>query len=210
MKRISKIEPESVLNLSPLDAYIGKSCAEINSELDLGVSMTGKSFVRLIVDRMIVKLDVSIPSPKYEYKMIRVDQFGKAKNPSSLKITDYRKIILEEWETSDFKKLLEPTHVFFVVTHGSPETSIFKGYVVHDFTEAEMQSAKEVWTDTRDKIREGVYDRFLSDKDTGTFFFKIHAASVACQTDAPKSGQEIIRSFWISRNLISKIVSEVR
>jgi hypothetical protein len=144
VKRISKIEPESILDLSPFDAYIGKNCAEINSELGLGVSMTGKSFVRLIIDMMIEKLNISIPSPKYEYKMIRVDQFGRAKNPSSLKITDYRKIILEEWETSDFKKLLEPTHFFFVVTHGSPDTSIFKGYVVNDFTEAEMQSAKEV------------------------------------------------------------------
>ena len=209
MKRISKIEIAPELDLSPLEEHIGKSCAELNNELDLGVSLTGKSYVRLIVNRMIERCGISIDPSKYEYKMIRVDQFGKAKNPSSLRITDYRKIVHEEWDTSDFKKLLEPTHIFFVVTHGSPESSIFKGYVIHKFTDEEMESAKEVWTDTRDKIRDGIYDRFLSDKDTGTFFFKIHAASVSCQTDAPKAGQEIIRSFWISRNLISRIVSEL-
>ena len=210
MKRISKIEIPPELDLSPLEKYVCKSCTEINKELDLGVNLTGKSFVRLIVDRMIKKCGIMIDSSKYEYQMLRVDQFGKAKNPSSLRITDYRKIINEEWDTSDFKNLLEPTHIFFVVTHGSPDTSIFKGFVIHKFTKEEMESARDVWTDTRDKIREGVYDRFLTDKDTGTFFFKIHAASVSCQTDAPKAGQEIIRSFWISRNLISKIVSELR
>lgn len=207
MKRISRIACE--LNLSPLDGFVGKSCAEINSELDLGVNMTGKSFVRSIINRMIDKCGVEIDALKYDYKMVRVDQFGIAKNPSSFKVTDYHKIIEEEWETSDFRKLLEPTYVFFVVTHGSPETSIFKGYVIHKFSDDEMESAREVWIDTRDKIRNGIYDRFLTDKDTGTFFFKIHAASVTCQTDAPKGGQEIYRSFWISRTLISKIVSEV-
>lgn len=209
MKRISKIEIISDLDLSPLNQYIGKSCSEINNKLDLRVNLTGKSFARLVVDYMIEKCSITIDSSRYEYRMIRVDQFGKAKNPSSFKITNYHKIIQEEWDTSDFKKLLEPTYVFFVITHGSPDASIFRGYVIHKFTDEEMESAKKVWIDTQDKIRKGVYDRFLTDKDTGTFFFKIHAASVSCQTDAPKAGQEIIRSFWISRSLISKIVSEI-
>ena len=143
MKRISKIEISPELDLSPLEKYIGKSCTEINNELRLGVSMTGKSFVRLIVDRMIDKCGVIIDSSKYEYKMIRVDQFGRAKNPSSLRITDYRKIVHEEWDTSDFKRLLEPTHIFFVVTHGSPDASIFRGFVIHKFTDEEMDSALE-------------------------------------------------------------------
>ena len=139
MKRISRIACE--LNLSPLDRFVGKSCAEINSELDLGVNMTGKSFVRSIINRMIDKCGVEIDALKYDYKMVRVDQFGIAKNPSSFKVTDYHKIIEEEWETSDFRKLLEPTYVFFVVTHGNPETSIFKGYVIHKFSDDEMESA---------------------------------------------------------------------
>ena len=141
--------------------------------------------------------------------MVRVDGFGRAKNGTSLKVTDYQKIVHEEWEDSELKRLLQPTHVFLVVTHGAPDTSIFKGYVVHDFTDDEMRSAKEVWTDTRDKIRDGTYDRFLTDKDTGTFFFKIHATSVSRRTSAPRGNQEIPRSFWISKNLISKIVSDV-
>lgn len=208
MKRISKIENISELDLSPLDKYIGKSCASINNELELGVSLTGKSYVRLIIDWMIIKCGIIVDSPDYEYKMIRVDQFGKAKNPSPFKITDYYKIIQEEWITSEFKKLLEPTYIFFIVTYGNPETSIFEGYTIHKFTDDEMKSAEYVWTDTRNKIRDGIYNRFLSDKDTGSFFFKIHASSVSNQVDAPKGGQQVLRSFWISRNLISSIISE--
>jgi len=210
MRRITRIVMDPVPDLSPLDAYIGKSCAQINSELGLGINMFGKSFVRYIIDRMISKCDIHIESPRYEYKMIRVDQFGRAKNPASMRITDYHEIINEEWETSDLRKMLEPTYIFFVVTHGSPQDSIFKGYVIHTFTDEEMESARYVWKDTRDKIREGTYDRFLTDKDTGTFFFKIHATSVSDQTDAPGGGREVIRSFWISRTLISRIVSDVR
>lgn len=78
MKRISRIACE--LNLSPLDGFVGKSCAEINSELDLGVNMTGKSFVRSIINRMIDKCGVEIDALKYDYKIVRVDQFGIAKN----------------------------------------------------------------------------------------------------------------------------------
>ena len=209
MKRISRIELEPELDLSPMDAYIGKSCAEIDSELSLEINPAGKSYVRLIIEGMIEKLKIDIPSPKYEYKMIRVNQFGKAKNPSPYKVTNYHEIILEKWETSEFKKLLEPTYIFFVVTHGSPDTSIFKGYITHNFTKSEMQSAEYVWADTRDKIREGIYDRFLTEKETKTFFFKIHANSVSDRTSAPNSSQETIRSFWISKSLISEIISEL-
>jgi len=207
MKRISKIVSD--LDLSSLDRFIGMSCSAINTELELGVELSSKSFARSIISKMIEKTGTSIDSQKYDYKMIRVDQLGYAKNPSPFKVTDYYKILNEEWETSEFKQLLKLTYIFFVVTHGSPETSIFKGYVIHDFTDEEMDSAKIVWLDTQDKIRNGIYDRFLTDKDTGTFFFKIHAASVTSQTSVPGGGNEPFRSFWISRKLISSIVSHV-
>lgn len=211
MKRISKISVRGNLDLSRLDEFIGMNCVEINDRLGLGLSITsGKSFVRMMIDRMIDKCDIRFNSQDYQYKVIRVDQYGKAKNPSPFKNTDYHEILLESWETSEFRKLLLPTYVYFVVTHGTPETSILKGYVMHDFTEEEMESARRVWIDTRDKIRDGIYDQFLTDRDTGTFFFKCHASSVACQSDAPRSGKEINRSFWVSRNLISRIVSGVR
>ncbi len=209
MKRISRINLVSDLDLSSLDRFIGMSCAEINSELDLKVSMTGKSYVRTIIDKMLVEFDIKLDPPRYEHKMIRVDSFGRAMNGTPLKVTDYQKIVHEKWEDSDFKKLLEPTHVFLVVTHGTPETSIFKGYVVYDFSNEDMKSAEEVWTDTRDKIRNGVYDRFLTDKDTGTFFFKMHTINVSRRVEAPSGEQEVPRSFWISKSLISRIVSNL-
>ena len=138
--------------------------------------------------------------------MIRVDEFGYPKNPSPFKTTDYTSIIQEEWEDSEFKKLLEPTYIYFIVTHGTPESSIFKGYAIHEFSEKEIESAKNVWLDTRNKIRSGTYDRFLTDKETRTFFFKQHAASVASSVETPQGGLERVRSFWISRTLLSKII----
>ncbi|MBR6214413.1 MAG: hypothetical protein IKQ67_07230 [Candidatus Methanomethylophilaceae archaeon] len=209
MKRISKIVVGPELDLSPLDDYVGKSCSRIDSELDLGVSRSSKTFAKTVIDRMVRSLGIELDPVRYQLKMVRVDEYGVPKNPTSLKVTDYHTIILEEWESSEFKQLLKPTYVFLVVTHGPPDSSVFKGYVIHDFTEDELESAKAVWTDTRDKIRDGVYDRFLSDKDTGTFFFKCHAANVSCQMDAPKIGKQIPRSFWISRKLLRKIVSDL-
>lgn len=209
MKRVSKINTECILDLSPFNPFIGKSCSEINNMLSLGINMTGKSFVRPLIDRMISVLNVKIPSPKYEYKMIRVNHLSEPKNPTSFKITDYSKIIKEEWETSDFKKILDSTYVFFIVTHGTPDTSIFKGIVVHNFSDYEMDSAKTVWIDTRDKIREGCYDRFLTEKETETFFFKIHAPSTSHLVEVPDGKKEVIRSFWISKNLISKIINGI-
>ena len=142
--------------------------------------------------------------------MIRVDQFGVPKNPSPFKITDYSKIVLEDWDTSEFRQLLLPTYIYFIVTYGSPESSIFKGYIIHDFSEEELQSAESVWTDTRDKIRNTDYDHFLTESDTGTFFFKCHASKVTCTTDAPGGSMQIYRSFWISKRLLSEIISTIR
>ncbi len=210
MKRISRIVVDPELDLTPLDQFIGKSCSSIDSELNLGVNRSSKTFAKTVIDRMIRHIGIDVDSDKYQLKMVRVDDFGVPKNPTSLKVTDYHAIIIEEWENSELRQLLMPTYIFIVVTHGPPDSSVFKGYVLHDFTEGELESAKQVWTDTRDKIREGVYDRFLSDKDTGTFFFKCHAASVSCQVDAPKAGKQIPRSFWISRKLLGEIIIEVR
>ena len=209
MKRISRIVVDPDLDLTSLDHFVGKSCSDIDSELNLGVSRSSKTYAKTVIDKMVCYCGIDPNPEKYLMKMVRVDECGVPKNPTSLKVTDYHTIILEEWENSEFRKLLRPTYIFLVVTHGPPESSVFKGYVTHDFTEDELESAKAVWTDTRDKIRDGVYDRFLSDKDTGTFFFKCHAASVSCQIDAPKVGKQIPRSFWISRKLLKKIVSEL-
>ncbi len=210
MKRISKIDSDLGIDLSPLDKYVGKSCSYVDSELNLGVNLLGKSFARLVLEGMIRECGIEINPHRYQYRMIRVDQYGKSKNPSPFKCTDYHAILIENWENSEFRSLLEPTYIFFVITHGSPENSIFKGYVLYDFDEDDLESARQVWEDTREKIRNGEFDRFLTDKDTGTFFFKIHASSVACQTDVPRGGKEIPRSFWISRNFISRIISSLR
>ena len=209
MKRISIISG-SKLDLTPLDEFIGKSCYDINSELSLGVNLHSRSFARAVIEKMLSSVGLRINPTDYQFKMIRVDQFGIAKNPSPFKVTDYHTILLENWESSEFRQLLMPTYIFFVVTHGAPDTSIFKGYVLHDFTDEELESARKVWLDTQEKIRNGNYDSFLTDKETGTFFFKIHAANVYCQVDAPRSGQEITRSFWMSRKLVSKIISEIQ
>ncbi|MCI6025595.1 MAG: hypothetical protein PUK35_04470 [Methanomassiliicoccales archaeon] len=209
MKRISVVGSQR-LNLSPVDSFIGKSCAEINSELSLNVNLHSRSFARSVIERMLVNLGVTIEPVDYQFKMIRVDQYGNAKNPSPFKVTDYHTIISERWESSEFRQLLTPTYIFFVVTHGAPDGSIFKGYVLHDFTDEEMESARMVWLDTQEKIRNGMYDSFLTDKETGTFFFKIHAANVYCQVDAPRSGQEITRSFWMSRRMLSRIISKIQ
>ena len=53
MKRISKIGSNYEPDLSALDRFIGMSCAELNSELGLGVSLIGKSYVRTVMDGML-------------------------------------------------------------------------------------------------------------------------------------------------------------
>ncbi len=207
MRRISKIVPNSNLDLSSLDQYIGKSCAELNSSLNIGAKISSKSFARQVIDGLIKKCMINFDLDRYQYKMIRIDQFGVPKNPSPFKITDYNKIILGDWGTSEFRQLLLPTYIYFLVTYGSPESSIFKGYVLHNFSDEELRSAEYVWTDTRDKIRNIDYDHFLTESDTGTFFFKCHASKVTCTTDAPGGSMQIYRSFWISKKLLSEIIT---
>ena len=209
MKRISRIVVSHELNFTLLDKFVGKSCSTIDSELNLGLSRSSKTYAKTVMDKVVRYCGLDFESNKYQLRMIRVDDYGVPKNPAPLKTTDYHTIILEEWESSEFRQLLKPTYIFLVVTHGSPESSVFKGYITHDFTEEELESAKYVWTDTQNKIKKGVYDKFLSEKDTGTFFFKCHTASVSCQIDAPKISKQIPRSFWISKKLLKKIVSAV-
>lgn len=207
MKRITPISYNIKVDFSIFDQYVGKNCVELNNELGLGVNLNSKSFARTIIERLLEHCQLSLDSSEYQFKMIRIDDIGHAKNPSSLKTTDYREIINEEWELSELNKLLRPTYLFFIVTYGPPDKSVFKGLVRYHFTDAELNSAREVWEDTRYKIKKGDYDNFLTDKDTGTFFFKIHASTVGNQIDTPTSGLETYRSFWISRRFLSRIIS---
>ncbi len=209
MRRIPKLDMESTIDLSPLDRFVGMSCEEIDSTLELGVNLKGKSFARLVTEKMLSKSGVDFNPERYALKMIRVNSSGMPMNPTSLKVEDYEALMEEDWDSSQLKGLLGLTYVFFVVTHGSPQESFFKGYVLHRFSPSDIESARTVWSDTQSKILAGDYDHFLTDKDTGTFFFKIHASNTYNKVRTSNGGMQVPRSFWISRALISKIVIDV-
>lgn len=198
--------PLRIAGLSQLDEYVGMTCSEIDGKLELGVNLRGRSFSKPLMDRLMEHLGIHIDPNRFIVRVIRIDALGESVNPSPFKVTDYEDLMRESWEGSMLKNLLSHTFVFLAIDEGRPETAVFRGYVVHRFDGAMMDSAKRVWDDTRDKVIRGDYSHFLTDKDTGTFFFKIHASKTEVKVHTNNGGYQNPRSFWISRNLLSDIL----
>jgi len=203
MKKIAKLENEN-LNLNSFSKFTGMHCSDIMKELSIDSGRASKNFLRVFVDKLITESGANIDNKEYIVKTIRMVQPHKTKESMSLRVVDYCSMVDQTWDISDFRKELSHTFVFFIFEGpASIDATVFKNVITYNFTEEDLMEAKKIWTDTILKIRANDYSSFISEKDTGTFFFKIHASTTSDVLPTPENGESVKRSFWIAKKFVN-------
>ena len=202
MKRIMKLVDDD-LDLSVFDRFIGRFCSDIIIELSLEMNAASKSFLRTFVDKLVESPLVDFDTSNHIVKTVRMVRPLRVKESMSLRVVDYCSMIGQKWDNSDFRKELSKKYLFFVFEGvSSIDSTLFRGVIEYSFSEEDLREAERVWSDTISKMRDGNYDTFITEKESGTFFFKIHASTASDVVTIPGGGKSVKRSFWIAKKFI--------
>jgi DNA mismatch repair protein MutH len=145
-----------------LTPFIGMSDDEILSEFGLKVGSKSKQYRRMLVNLMLgtsAKKIEEFEKANVTIKVIALENNGKLKESISFPYFDYKKLLKQRWEKSDFFNLLEENRFLFVIFRKDKDKNkklvYFEGYKFWNFPVSDMKYAESVWNKTRELINNG-------------------------------------------------------
>lgn len=143
--------------------YLGRTQASLLSEFDLATS--AKNVNELILARIFgLKQRISnteeFKKANIVPKTIRINIDGSITESMSFPAFNFKKLVEEEWDTSEFKTMLEQTKFLFVVFRFQKDGSlVFDDLVFWNIPEDDLDEVRGVWEKTVAILREGVQFR---------------------------------------------------
>lgn len=201
---------EKILNL--YKPYMGKFVPEIYTMLKRNYSLKNKSRYASIA-RYIVGLNRSSDN-FYEFnasgiqlKTVRVEPNGKISESISFKQIDYCEIVEENWEDSYLYSAMTSKFIFVIFKRNSEEEDYFLDKVLFwQIPEKDYPEFEKVWTDTKVKVKKGIYSDFIKIKENPIAHVRPHAKDSNDLMWTPQNTTEPKKSFWINQSYIQKNV----
>lgn len=195
--------------------FMGKTCAEIESSIGIGIGSNNKQYYHTLALAMLgirnKKRVKELEGANIELKTVRIKHNGKPKESTPFPAFRYEELVEQTWETSDFHTQLDRTILFIVYSFNSKDTDVdkkdltFKGAFFWNIPEEDMDVIGKVWEDTRDKIDAGVFDDFVKESDERIAHIRPHAKD---KNDTyPFRGMNLTKkSFWFNSNYVKRII----
>lgn len=145
-----------------LTPFIGMSDKEILSEFGLTNKKKPKQYRRMLANLML-----GVPTKKVEefekanitMKAITLESDGKLKESISFPYFDYKKILKQKWEESNFFRMLEEDRFLFIIFRKDEDKNKdlihFEGYKFWNFPVSDMNYAESVWSETKKLVNKG-------------------------------------------------------
>ena len=110
-----------------------------------------------------------------QLKTIRVESNYKINEAISFKAIDYNEIIEEEWEDSYFYSAITSKFIFVLFKRDSSESEYYLDRVLFwQIPEKDYKQFEEVWSDTKEKVKQGDYQHFLKIKENPISHIRPH------------------------------------
>jgi len=192
-----------------LTPFIGMSDKEILSEFGLKVSNKAKQYKRMLANLML-----GVPTKKVEefekanvtMKVITLENSGKLKESISFPYFNYKEIVEQEWEGSDFYKVLEEDRFLFIIfkKNKSGDGISFEGFKFWNFPVSDMPEAQNVWESTKKKTKLGDYNSLPKISDSPLSHVRPHGKNGEDKIETPQGTMEMKRCFWLNADYIRK------
>lgn len=192
-----------------LTPFIGMSDEEILSECGLKVSSKAKQYKRMLANLML-----GVPTKKVEefekanitMKVITLENSGKLKESISFPYFNYKEIIEQEWEDSDFYKVLEEDRFLFIIfkKNKSGEGISFEGFKFWNFPVVDIPEVQKVWETTKKMTKSGNYTSLPKISDNPISHVRPHGKNGGDKIETPQGTMEMKRCFWLNADYIRK------
>lgn len=217
VKDIKVLENSSLENyiLNKLNRYRGKSITELAKLFQIYPNKLGlypKAINAMLASRM---LDIYGDLGKTEeffkanvqVKTIRISNKNKIRENMSFPAFKFKELVIESWEDSYLRGLLDSTKFFFVVfKEDSKGDYYFQGGKFWSMPEHQIETiVKEVWQDTREKIRKGVHLKFSNNQVSNNFIktsdkriihVRPHARKASYEKSNPNADELPTNAYW--------------
>jgi len=148
--------------------YYGKTIEEIITSTGVELNTTAKSFYANLTKAILgIELDKEIEEfekADIEVKTIRVAQNNSIKESISFPAFEFKKIYVENWNTSELKELVERKFLFIFFKNDSTNYFLEK-IVFWNMPFKDRVEVRKVWLKTKKLIQEGrIFKEFAKDK----------------------------------------------
>ena len=128
------------------------------------------------------------------FRTIRINNKNKIQEEISLPAFSEENIRDNSWEESEFFNYLNKPFIFVIFRESNKNKLVFHDIKYYQMKDVDMQSAKKVWIDTKNKINKNRND-FIKISDKQNFHVRPH--------DLKGKGKN---SFWINREFVQRIL----
>ena len=195
--------------------YIGRT--QYSLLQDFGLKTTAKNVNELILSRMLGLQGKVTNTEEFQKanivpKTIRVNVDGSINENMSFPAFDFKKIVTEEWSSSEFKDMLEQTKFLFVVFRFSEDgILIFDDLIFWNIPEADLEEVRRVWERTVSILRNGVqldtvgritYNNLPKSSESRVAHVRPHAKNASDISQLPDGRSMTKQSFWLNKTYI--------
>ena len=145
-------------------------------------------------------------------KTVRVNVDGSITESMSFPAFDFKKVATEEWETCDFKIMLEQTKFLFVVFRFREDGElVFDDLVFWNMPDADLEEVKTVWERTSRTLNEGVELRVIGKRtfnnlpkatENRVAHVRPHAKDSSDTLELPDGRMMPKQCFWLNNTYI--------
>jgi len=139
-------------------------------------------------------------------KTVVLDRNGNLKEAMSFKQIRWDDLADQEWEDSDLFETLSKRFLFVVFQKDIQGRKILKSVKFWGMPFSDLQKAKAVWLDTREKVRRGKFDGFVKSSDDHVLHVRPKAKNKA-DVAQTRFGPVEKKSFWLNRPYIHRILT---
>jgi DNA mismatch repair protein MutH len=144
--------------------FKGLSYEDILKKLQVRGNIDAKHFAALLT-KAVFNIELGREIEEFEKagiisRTVRLELTGRPEQSVSFPAFEYRRIVKEAWEESDFKRYVESKFFFVFFQYSAPKNHperrlIFKGACFWNMPEADIEEAKKVWQKTIQIVAEG-------------------------------------------------------
>lgn len=226
LKNISEEGNFDEIVLQKFNTLTGKSISKISKELDIKINREAKQFLSLFtssVSKYFFSDELEnmneFKKSNLKVKCILLQNNGKPKEAMSFPNIQYKKIIEQEWDTSDIKEEFENQKYLWIIFKATQEYSkqkelleediIFEKAMFWNMPATDLNNGMhDLWKDTVNKIKKGDYDNFMKSSDNPVGHIRPKGRNSEDKIDTPQGIKQKKMCFWLNTQYISDQISK--
>ena len=191
--------------LKVFSKHYGKSQTQLIKEFKLPVNEKASKNIRsLIVNSILNKEKCTYAEDKIRIKTITINNQGTPMQSMSFPQIKYTVIVKEEWENSEFFKILSSDFLFviFKVKNAKDENPILSKVKFWKMNEEDLKIASNFWELTKDNIVRGEYKKFITIKNDFICHVRTKGGGKKDLMKTPQGTMETKKGYWLNASYI--------